>query len=93
MRCIALLGLATVFGEVANFPAIVARVTYRCKLLWCPDCHLLLLLLCWRGTVVLLLLWAVAPELWWRAARLSHGWGVDHKVLQGSTARTASGGS
>jgi hypothetical protein len=93
-RCIAQPELATVLGEVANFLAIVARVTGRRKLLWRPDCHLLLLLLCWRGVVVLLLLlWAIAAELWWRTARLSHGWGVDHAVLQGSTARTASGGS
>jgi hypothetical protein len=41
---------------VADFPAIIARVTGRCKLLWRPDYHLLLLLLCWRSTVVLLLL-------------------------------------
>jgi hypothetical protein len=53
--CVALLGLAVVFGEVADFFVIVARVTDRCELLWWPDCHLLLLL-CWRGTVVLLLL-------------------------------------
>jgi hypothetical protein len=93
MRCITLLGLATVFGEVANFPAIVARVTGRCKLLW-SDCHLLVLLLCWRSVVVLLLLlWAVAPELWRRAAWLSHRWGIDHAVLRGSTDRTASGRS
>jgi hypothetical protein len=82
MRCIALLGLAIVFGEVANFSAIVARVTRRCKLLWWPNCHLLLLLLCWRSVVVLLLLMrVVAPELWRRAARLSRGWGIDHTVL------------
>jgi hypothetical protein len=62
MRYIALLGLATVFGEVADFPAIVARVTDTCRLLWWPECHLLLLLLCWRSVVVLLLLlWEVAP--------------------------------
>jgi hypothetical protein len=60
-RCIALLGLVTVLGEVVDLPTIVARVTGRCKLLWWPDCHLLLL--CWRSTVVLLLLLAVAPEL------------------------------
>jgi hypothetical protein len=89
-RCIALLGLATVFGEVANFPAIVARVTGRCKLLWWPDCHLLLLL-CWRSAVVLLQ--AVAPEPLRRVAWLSRGWGVDHAVFRRSTARTASGGS
>jgi hypothetical protein len=49
--------------KVADFPAIVARVTGRYKLLWWPDYHLLLLL-CWRGTVVLLLLrllWVIAP--------------------------------
>jgi hypothetical protein len=57
MRCIAQLGLMTVLAEVADFPAVVARVTDRCKLLWWPDYHLLLLLLlCWQGTVVLLLL-------------------------------------
>jgi hypothetical protein len=92
-----------VLGEAANFLAIVARITGRRKLLWWPDCHLLLLLcwwsavvlllLCWWSAVALLLLWAIAPELWHRAARLSRGWGVDHAVLWGSTARTASGGS
>jgi hypothetical protein len=41
----------------------------------------------------LLLLWAIAPELRRRAARLSRGRGVDRAVLRGSTARTASGGS
>jgi hypothetical protein len=41
-RCIAQLGLTTILGEVANFPTVVARVTDRCKLLWWPDCHLLL---------------------------------------------------
>jgi hypothetical protein len=64
MRCIAQFGLMTILGEVVNFPAIVAWVTGRCKLLWWPDCHLLLLL-CWRGAVVLLLLrllWVIAPE-------------------------------
>jgi hypothetical protein len=55
-RCIAQPGLTTVLGEVADFPAIVARVTGRRNLLGWPDCHLLLLLLCWRSTVVLLLL-------------------------------------
>jgi hypothetical protein len=95
MRCIAQPGLMTVLGEVTNFPAIVARVTGRRKLLGWPDCHLLLLLLCWRSAVVLLLLllWAIALELWQRAARMSRGWGVDHVVLRGSTARTSSGGS
>jgi hypothetical protein len=92
---------------VADFPAIVALVADMRKLLWWPDYHLLLLcwwstvillprLLCWWSAVVLLLLrllWAIAPELWWRAARLSHGWGVDHVVLRGSTARTDSEGS
>jgi hypothetical protein len=94
-RCIAQLGLTTILGEVADFPVVVARVTDRCKLLWWPDCHLLLLL-CWRSTIVLLLLrllWAIAPELWRRAARLSRGWGVDPAVLRRSTARIASGGS
>jgi hypothetical protein len=92
--CIALLGLAAVFGEVVDFPVIVARVTSRCELLWWPDCILLLLLLCWRGVVVLLLLlWAVAPDLWQRSPRLSCGWCVDHAILQRSTSRTASGGS
>jgi hypothetical protein len=67
-----LLGLATVFGEVVDVPVIVARVTGRCELLWWPDCHLLLLL-CWKSAVVLLLLRVVAPELWWRSARLSRG--------------------
>jgi hypothetical protein len=90
-RCIAQLGLTTVLGEVADFPAIVAQVTGRCNLLWWPDCHLLLLL-CWWNVVVLLLR-AVAPKLWWRAARLPRRWGVDHAVLRGSTARTASEGS
>ncbi len=96
-RCIAQPGLTTVLGEVANFPVIVSRVTGRRKLLWSPDCHLLLLLLCWCSAVVLLLrlrlLWVIALELWRRAARLSRGWGVDHAVLRGSTAKTASGGS
>jgi hypothetical protein len=91
--CIALLGLVTIFGEVADFLTIVARVTGRCELLWWPDCHLLLPL-CWKSAVVLLLLWVVAPELWRRSARLSCGWCVDHVVLRwGGTARTASGGS
>jgi hypothetical protein len=91
-RWIALLGLTTVLGEVADFPAIVAWVTGRCTLLWWPDCHLLLL--CWQSIVVLLLLLqAVALELGRRAVRLPREWGVDHAVLQGSTARTASGGS
>jgi hypothetical protein len=45
-RCIALLVLMAVFGEVTNLPAIVAQVTSRCELVWWPDCHLLLLLLC-----------------------------------------------
>jgi hypothetical protein len=97
-RCIAQPGLMTVLGEVASFPAIVAQVTGKRKLLWHPDCHLLLLLLCWRSVIVLLLLlllllWAIAPELWQRAARLSRGWGVDHAVFRGSTARTTSRGS
>jgi hypothetical protein len=92
MRCIALLGLVTVFGEVANFLAIVARVTGWCKLLWWPNSHLLLL--CWRSIdVLLLLLWVVAPELWLRVVQLSREWCIDHAVLRGSTARTASGGS
>jgi hypothetical protein len=104
-RCIAQLGLTAVLGEVTDFPVVVARVTSRRKLMWWTDCHLLLLLLCWRSTVVLLLLcwrsavvlllllwllWVITPELWRRAARLSRGWGVDHAVLRGSTARTAS---
>jgi hypothetical protein len=89
-RCIALLGLMAVFGEVADLPAIVACVTGRHELLWWPNCHLLLL--CWR-VVVLLMLQAVAPELWQRLARLSHGWCIDHAVLWRSTTRTASGGS
>jgi hypothetical protein len=91
-RCIALLGLTAVFGEVTDLPTIVARVTSRRELLWWPDCHLLLLL-CRRRAIVLLLLLAVAPELWQRLAQLSRGWCIDHAVLQGSTARTASGGS
>jgi hypothetical protein len=92
-RCIAQPGLTIVLGEVVDFPAIVARVTSRRKLLEWPDCHLLLLL-CWRSTVVLLLLlWVIALELWRRAAQLSHGWGVDHAVFRGSTARTAPRGS
>jgi hypothetical protein len=64
-RCIAQPELMTVLGEVADFPAIVARVTDRRKLLGWPDCHLLLLLLCWQSVVVLLLLllWVIAPEL------------------------------
>jgi hypothetical protein len=91
--CIALLGLVTVFGEVADFHAIVAWVTGRCKLLWWFDCHQLLLL-CWISTVVLLLLLrAVARELWWRSTWFSRGWCVDHAVIQGNTTRTASGGS
>jgi hypothetical protein len=75
------------------YTAIVARVTGRRKLLRRSDCHLLLLLCWWSAVVLLLLLWAIAPELWRRAAWLSRGWGVDHTVLRGSTARTASGGS
>jgi hypothetical protein len=42
-------GLTTVLGEVAGFPAIVARVTGKRKLLWWSDCHLLLL--CWWSAV------------------------------------------
>jgi hypothetical protein len=85
MRCIALLELTIVLGEVTDFPTVVAWVTGRCKLLWWPDCHLLLLLLCRRSVVVLLLLLrAVAPELWRRTAWLSCGWGVDHAVLWGA---------
>jgi hypothetical protein len=80
-RCIAQLGLTTVLGEVADFPAVVAWVSGRCKLLWWPDCHLLLLLYWWSTVVLLLLLRMAAPELWWRAAWLSCGWGVDHAVL------------
>jgi hypothetical protein len=90
--CIALLGLTAVFGEVTDLPAIVAHVTSMRELLWWPDCHLLLLL-CWRRVIVLMLLRAVAPELWQRSAWLSHRWCIDHAVLQRSTARTASGGS
>jgi hypothetical protein len=88
-KVIVLLGLMTVIGEVSDIPTIVARVTSRCELLWWPDCHLLLLLLCWRRVIVLLLQ-AVALELWQRSAWLSHGWCIDHAVLQSSTARTAS---
>jgi hypothetical protein len=91
-RCIALLGLVTVFGEVANFHAIVARVTGWCKLMWWPNSHLLLQL-CWSVDVLLLLLRAVTLELWLRAVQLSREWCIDHAVLRGSTARTASGGS
>jgi hypothetical protein len=87
MRCIAQLRLTSVLGEVADFPIVVAQVTGRCKLLWWPDCHLLLL--CWQSVIVLLLLLrVVTPELWWRAARLSRWWGVDHALLRGITART-----
>jgi hypothetical protein len=44
-------------------------------------------------TILLLLeLWAVDLELW-RTAWLSHGWGVNHVVHQGSTTGTTSGGS
>jgi hypothetical protein len=42
--------------------------------------------------LLLLKLWAVAPKLR-RSAQLSHGWHVNHVVLRGSTARTASRGS
>jgi hypothetical protein len=85
MRCIAQPGLMAVLGKVADFPAIVAQVTGKHKLLWCPDCHLLLL--CWQSVVVLLLLrllWAIAPELWRRTVRLSRRWGIDHVVLWGA---------
>jgi hypothetical protein len=88
-RCIALLGLTAVLGEATDLPAIVARVTSRRELLWWLDCHLLLL--CWRRVIVLLLLWVVALELWWRSTRLSHGWCIDHAVLWRSTTRTTSG--
>jgi hypothetical protein len=91
-RCIALLRLMAVFGEVTDLPTIVARVSSRRELLWWPDCHLLLLL-CWRRAIILLLLWAVAPELWQRSARLCWWWCIDHAVHRRSTARTASGGS
>jgi hypothetical protein len=53
-RCISLLWLTTVFGEVTNLPTIVAWVTSRHELLWLPNSHLLLLL-CWRRVIVLLL--------------------------------------
>jgi hypothetical protein len=91
-RCITLLGLTTIFGEVADLPAIVAWVIDRCQLLWWPDCHLLLLL-CWRRAVVQLVLRAVAPELWQRSMRQSRGWCIDQAVLRRSTARTTTGGS
>jgi hypothetical protein len=91
-RCIVLLGLTVVFGEVIDLPAIVPWVTTRRELLLWPDCHLLLLL-CWRRVIMLLLLWAVALELWWRSVWLSRGWCIDHTVLRRSTARTALGGS
>jgi hypothetical protein len=91
-RCIALLGLTVVFGEVTDIPTIVAQVPSRCELLWWPGCHLLLLLY-WRRVIVLFLLRAVALELWRRSVRLSHGWCIDLTVLWRSTARTASGGS
>jgi hypothetical protein len=90
-RCIALLGLMAVFGEATDLPAIVAWVTSRHELLCWPNCHLLLVL-CWRRAIVPEL-WAVALELWWRSARLSHRRCIDHAILQRSTARTASGGS
>jgi hypothetical protein len=90
-RCIALLGLTAIFGELTDLPTIVARVTNRRELLWWSDCHLLLLL-CWRRVIVLLLLWVVAPELWERTTQLSHEWCIDHVVLQRSTARIAFGG-
>jgi hypothetical protein len=82
MRCIAQPGLTTVLGKVADIPAIVSRETGMRKLLWQSDCNLLLLMLCWWSVVVpLLLLWAIAPELRWRATRLSRERGVDHAVL------------
>jgi hypothetical protein len=67
---------------VPNLPTVVAQVP-----------HWLDLLQSERSTVVLLLLelWAIAPELQ-RSARLSHGWRINHAVLQWSTARTTSGG-
>jgi hypothetical protein len=85
------LRLAAIFGEVAGLPAIVAWVPGRCRLLWRPDCYLLLLLLhCSRGVVVLLLLrlvlLAVAPKLLRRSTQLPHGWCVDYVVLQRSNA-------
>jgi hypothetical protein len=89
VRFIALLWLMAVFGEVTDLPLIVAQVTGWRELLWWPDCHLLR----WRRVVVLLLLWAVAPELWRRSAWLSHGWCIDHVVLGRSTAKIASEGS
>jgi hypothetical protein len=91
-RCIALLGLMAVFGEVTDLAAIVAWVTSRRELLWWPNCHLLLLL-CWMRAIVLLLLRVVALELWQRSTRLSRGWCIDLAVLKRSTTRTASGGS
>jgi hypothetical protein len=64
-----LVGLATVLGEVADLPIIVAWVAGWCRLLWWPNYHLLLRSS--RGLVVLLLLlWLVllvaALELLWR---------------------------
>jgi hypothetical protein len=72
-------------------PRVVAWVPDWHELLWWPGCHLLLR--CRRVVKLLLLLMellAVVPELW-RTVRLSHGWRVNHAVLQGSTARTTSG--
>jgi hypothetical protein len=65
------------FGKVADLPAIVAWVPGRCRLLWWPDCYLLLLW-CSKGTILLLLLLqlvllVVAPELLWRLVRMSVG--------------------
>jgi hypothetical protein len=82
-----------VLGEVPNLPGVVARAPNWRELLWWTSCHLLLWCR-WSMTVLLLLLelWAVAPELQ-RSARLSRGWCVNHAVLQGTTAKTISGES
>jgi hypothetical protein len=81
-----LLGLSVVLGKVTGLPAIEARVSGGCRLLWWPGCHLLLLR-CRRGADVLLLLlleqWVIALELR-RSAWLSCGWRVNHAVLQGA---------
>jgi hypothetical protein len=83
-----LLGLAVVFGEVLDLPAIVAQVSDRCRLMWWLVYHLLLLR-CSRGTVVLLLLrlvlLAVALEQLQRSTWLSHGWCIDNVVLRRRT--------
>jgi hypothetical protein len=73
---------------MAGLPTVEAQETGRCRLVWWPNCYLLLR--CSRGIVVLLLrlelllllgLWAITLVLLWGSMRLSCGWGIDHEVV------------